>query len=91
MATVSVRTGPLALVERQLDALWQKNLKAVGLNVQFQVAQWPENLKAAQAGNFMVWAVGSSASAPNSRSNNARGSEIGGSGCVSVRHERLYV
>jgi ABC-type transport system substrate-binding protein len=55
------RTHPDAL-QRQLDALWQKNLKAVGIRVEFQVAQWPENLKAAQAGKFMVWAVGSSAS-----------------------------
>ncbi|MEO5882680.1 MAG: ABC transporter substrate-binding protein [Caldimonas sp.] len=52
-------------LQRQLDALWQKNLKAIGLKVEFQVAQWPENLKAAQAGNFMVWAVGSSASQPD--------------------------
>ena len=52
-------------LQRQLDALWQKNLKAVGLRVEFPVAQWPENLKAAQAGNFMVWTVGSSASQPD--------------------------
>ena len=52
-------------LQRALDALWQKNLKAVGLRVQFQVAQWPENLKAAQAGNFMVWAVGSSSAQPD--------------------------
>lgn len=52
-------------LQRSLDAVWQKNLKAVGLKVEFQVAQWPENLKAAQAGNFMVWAVGSSAAQPD--------------------------
>jgi ABC-type transport system substrate-binding protein len=52
-------------LQRQLDAAWQKNLKAVGLNVEFQVAQWPENLKAAQAGNFMIWSVGSSANQPD--------------------------
>jgi ABC-type transport system substrate-binding protein len=52
-------------LQRQLDALWQRNLKDVGLRVRFQVAQWPENLKAAQAGNFMVWAVGSSAAQPD--------------------------
>ncbi len=52
-------------LQRQLDGLWQKNLKAVGLRVEFPVAQWPENLKAAQAGNFMVWTVGSSASQPD--------------------------
>lgn len=54
------RTHPDAL-QRQLDALWQKNMLAVGLRAEFQVAQWPENLKAAQAGKFMLWVVGSSA------------------------------
>ena len=50
---------------RQLDALWQKNLKAVGIRVEIKIAQWPQNLKAAQAGDFMVWPVGSSASQPD--------------------------
>jgi peptide/nickel transport system substrate-binding protein len=49
-------------LQRALDALWQKSLKEIGIRVDFKVAQWPENLKAAQAGNFMVWVVGSSAS-----------------------------
>lgn len=52
-------------LQRQLDALWQKNLRAVGLKVEFQVAQWPQNLKAAQAGNFMVWGAGSSSAQPD--------------------------
>jgi len=55
------RTHPASL-QRQLDALWQKNLKAIGINSEFLVAQWPENLKATQAGRFQVWGVGSSAS-----------------------------
>ena len=55
------RTYPNPL-QRQLDALWQKNLKEIGINAVFQVAQWPENLKAAQAGRFQIWSVGSSAS-----------------------------
>ena len=54
-------THPASL-QRQLDALWQKNLKAIGINSEFLVAQWPENLKATQAGRFQVWGVGSSAS-----------------------------
>ena len=33
----------------------------------------------------------SSAPSPNSRSNSARGSRMGGSGCVSLRHARLFV
>jgi len=58
------RTHPASL-QRALDALWQKDMKAVGLKVEFKVAQWPENLKATQAGNFMIWTVGSSASQPD--------------------------
>ena len=65
--------SPLVLVrrtiseglQRQLDDLWAKNMKAVGLRTEFPVAQWPENLKAAQAGNFMLWGVASSASQPD--------------------------
>ncbi len=51
--------------QRQLDELWQKNLNAVGLKVEFRFAKWPENLKAAQAGNFMIWGVGSLAAQPD--------------------------
>jgi ABC-type transport system substrate-binding protein len=48
--------------ERQLDELWQKNMAAIGINVEFKFAKWPENLKAMQAGKVQVWRVGSSAS-----------------------------
>jgi len=58
------RTHPTSL-QRQLDGLFQTNMKAVGIRVEYQTAQWPENLKAAQAGNFMVWGVGSLASQPD--------------------------
>ncbi|MCX2862033.1 ABC transporter substrate-binding protein [Paucibacter sp. PLA-PC-4] len=50
---------------RQLDELWQKNMAAVGLRVEFKTAKWPENLKSARGGNFMIWGVGSSASRPD--------------------------
>jgi ABC-type transport system substrate-binding protein len=62
---VLVRRTQSEGLQRQLDALWQNNLKAIGLRVEFQFAQWAENLKAAQAGNFMIWAVGSSSSQPD--------------------------
>ena len=48
--------------ERQLDELWQKNMAAIGINVAFKFAKWPENLKAMQAGKLQIWRVGSSAS-----------------------------
>lgn len=50
---------------RQLDELWEKNLSAVGLKMELKVQQWPENLKAARSGNFMIWGVGSSAAQPD--------------------------
>jgi len=48
--------------ERQLDELWQKNMAAIGINVEFTFAKWPENLKAMQAGKLQIWRVGSGAS-----------------------------
>jgi ABC-type transport system substrate-binding protein len=50
---------------RQLDELFQKNLQAIGLKVAFKTAKWPENLKSARGGKFMIWGVGSSASQPD--------------------------
>ena len=50
---------------RQLDELWKKGMDALGLRVSMKVAQWPENLKAARNGKFMLWRVGSSASSPD--------------------------
>ena len=50
---------------RQLDELWQKNLSAVGLKLALKVAQWPENLKLARSGRFMMWPVGSTATRPD--------------------------
>ncbi len=54
--------------QRQLDELWQKNMNAIGLKIQFKFAKWPENLKAMQAGKLMIWGVGSSASQPDGQS-----------------------
>ncbi|MCP5288359.1 MAG: bicyclomycin resistance protein [Burkholderiaceae bacterium] len=50
---------------RALDDLRAKNLAAVGLRVVYKPAKWPENLKAARAGQYMVWRVGGSAAAPD--------------------------
>ena len=48
---------------RQLDELWQKNMSAIGIRIKFMPAKWPENLKTARAGNYMIWGVGSMAAA----------------------------
>ena len=47
--------------QRQLDELWQKNMNAIGLKIEFKFAKWPENLKAMQAGKLMIWGVASGA------------------------------
>ncbi len=47
---------------RQLNELWQKNMEAIGLKIEFKPAKWPENLKAARAGKLQMWGVASSAS-----------------------------
>ena len=50
---------------RQLTELWQKNMDALGLRIEFKVAKWPENLKASRAGKLMMWGVGWSAGQPD--------------------------
>ena len=50
---------------RQLSEIWKKCMDAVGIKVQFKVAKWPENLKAANAGKLMMWGVGWSAGTPD--------------------------
>ncbi|OYV02283.1 MAG: bicyclomycin resistance protein [Burkholderiales bacterium PBB5] len=50
---------------RAYNELWQKSLKRVGLQVRFKTQQWPENLKAAEAGKLMMWFLGGSAGSPD--------------------------
>jgi ABC-type transport system substrate-binding protein len=50
---------------RQLSELWKKNMDALGLRIEFQVAKWPEQLKASRAGKLMMWGVGWSAGEPD--------------------------
>jgi len=57
-------TSPDSL-SRQFDELWKKNMDAVGVRIEIKPAQWPENLKAARAGQLMVWQLGYTASTPD--------------------------
>ena len=45
-------------IYRAYNELWQKCLRAVGVRIRFKTQQWPENLKAAQAGKLMMWMLG---------------------------------
>ncbi len=50
---------------RQLNELWQKNMHAINIRIEFKVAKWPEQLKASRAGKLMMWGVGWSAGQPD--------------------------
>ena len=50
---------------RQRNELWKKYMDAVGIRIDFKVAQWPEQLKAARAGRVMMWGLGLTASSPD--------------------------
>jgi ABC-type transport system substrate-binding protein len=50
---------------RQLDEVRRTSMAQLGLQVQFRAAQWPEQLKRARAGKFMIWTVGLSAADPD--------------------------
>ncbi len=50
---------------RKISEVVDRNLRALGIRSEAVVAQWPENLKAARAGKFQMWTVGSQADAPD--------------------------
>ena len=52
-------------LSRQYDDLYSRNLKALHLKTAFKPAKWPENMKAARAGQFMLWMMGGTANAPD--------------------------
>jgi ABC-type transport system substrate-binding protein len=62
--TLAFNTQPDQL-SRQRDELRRKDMAAVGIRTSFRTAKWPENLKSARAGKFMVWGVAYSSAAPD--------------------------
>ncbi|HEX6707617.1 MAG TPA: ABC transporter substrate-binding protein [Albitalea sp.] len=65
---------------RRINEVFQKNMTALGIRTRFNIAQWPENLKAARAGKLSMWAVGFSAAGPDGQSSLSRynSKQIGG-------------
>jgi ABC-type transport system substrate-binding protein len=65
--------SPLRLVQatqtdslsRELAEQWKKNMDAIGVRMDFKMAQWPENLKQSSAGKLQMWQVNWSAGAPD--------------------------
>ncbi|MCV2370701.1 ABC transporter substrate-binding protein [Roseateles oligotrophus] len=62
---VLVRNTEPTNASRQMDELLLKNMSAIGLKIEFKTAKWPENMKSARGGKYMIWFFGSSASDPD--------------------------
>ena len=62
-------------------------MKVLGIRVQIAIAQWPENLKSARAGNYQVWSVGGLSASPDSAGAFQRydSRQIGGQNMARVR------
>ncbi len=52
-------------IYRIFNDLWRKAMAAIGLRLRFVTQQWPENLKAADAGTLMIWSLSGAASLPD--------------------------
>ena len=61
---IDYATQPDAL-SRQFDELWKKNMDAVGIRLRMRTGKWPEQLKAARAGQLMIWSLGYSSTSPD--------------------------
>ena len=52
-------------ISREFDQVWKSNMDALGVHLEIRTAQWPEQLKAARAGQLMIWQLGYSATSPD--------------------------
>jgi ABC-type transport system substrate-binding protein len=50
---------------RIIDEIVKKSMDALGIRCRFKVAKFPDQLKAARAGNYMLWFLALSATAPD--------------------------
>jgi ABC-type transport system substrate-binding protein len=50
---------------RIMDEIIKKSMDALGIRCRFKVAKFPDQLKAARAGNYMIWFLSMSATAPD--------------------------
>jgi ABC-type transport system substrate-binding protein len=57
-------TQPDSRARQQIE-LWQKDMEALRIRIEFKTAKWPENLKSANAGKLMMWNLGWVATAPD--------------------------
>ncbi len=50
---------------RRINELWRKQMAAVGLRIEFDIASWPELLKKSRAGSVMMWGFSWTAQRPD--------------------------
>jgi len=51
--------------QKPLDENWKKNMDALGINMRFKKAKWPDLLKESKAGKLQMWGVAWSAAIPD--------------------------
>lgn len=51
--------------DRAANELWKRSLKAVGLQVEFEVSTWPELLKKTRTGALQIWGYSWAAQSPD--------------------------
>ena len=55
-------------IYRQFNEQWRRCMTAVGIRMDFEIAEWPAHLKAALAGSLQMWMLGSTADVPDGQS-----------------------
>jgi ABC-type transport system substrate-binding protein len=57
--------GTAAQQDRRSHEIWKRSMDALGLQIRFEVATWPELLKKSRAGTLMMWGYSWSAGSPD--------------------------
>jgi ABC-type transport system substrate-binding protein len=52
--------------DRAQNELWRKAMQAIGIRMEFRIAQWPELVRLSMAGELMMWSFGWQLGAPDS-------------------------
>ena len=53
-------------IDRRQNEQWRRYMTAIGLKIEFRIAQWPELVKQSLAGNLMIWNFAWQAGEPDS-------------------------
>jgi ABC-type transport system substrate-binding protein len=65
--TIEYASAP-TMTQKPLDENWKKNMDAIGINMTFKKAKWPDLLKESKAGKLQMWGLGWSAAVPDADS-----------------------